>query len=204
MDYSPASLQLPAKEYDELVRLLPQMKAFARSLSRDPVQADDLTQEAFVRAWRQRDSFTPGTNMRAWVFTIIRNLFFSEFNRSRRVSQLDPKFAEETLVAVSDPTASLELDDLRRAMQDLSVEHRQALNLVSVEGLTYYEAAVICRCAEGTMKSRISRAREALVALMAKGKFKGERRAPALAMNAIFADAQRASASGGRRAVYKC
>ena len=191
-------------EPSELVSLLPQMKAFARSLCHDPVQADDLTQEAFVRAWRQRDKFMPGTNMRAWVFTIIRNLFFTEFNRSRRVSQLDPKFAEDTLVAISNPTASLELADLRRAMQDLSFEHRQALNLVSISGLTYYEAALICHCAEGTMKSRISRAREALAALMAKGAFKGKRQAPASAMDSILADAQRSSTPGGRRAVYKC
>ena len=106
-------------------------------------------------------------------------------------------------MAVSDPTASLELDDLRRAMQDLGVEHRRALNLVSVEGMTYFEAALVCDCAEGTMKSRVSRAREALAALLAKGAFKAERQAPALAFDSIIDDARRARAPAGRRAAGK-
>jgi RNA polymerase sigma-70 factor (ECF subfamily) len=179
-------------DQDDLIAMIPQMRAFARSLCRDRAQADDLTQDALASAWRRRDSYTCGTNLRAWVFMIVRNQFYSDKRRSWRVTQLDPKVAEETLVAVTNPTAALELDDVRRAMLELSDEQRQALTLIAVAGLAYADAAMICRCAEGTIKSRVSRARQRLTAILARGELVGDPRTPGLAMAAILADADRA------------
>ena len=188
---------------DSLVSLIPRMRSFARFLCRNVTEAEDLTQAALARAWRRRDSYIPGTNMKAWVLTIVRNQFYSDKRRSWRVAELDPEVAENTLVAISNPSAALELDDVRRAMLELTDAQRQALNLITVAGLPYHEAADICRCAVGTIKSRVSRARQALVAILAEGDLAGERQAPSLAMASILSDAERArdrSRSGDRRA----
>jgi RNA polymerase sigma-70 factor, ECF subfamily len=99
--------------------------------------------------------------------------------------------AEETLVAVSAPSAALELDDVRRGMMELSVLQRDALTLVAVVGLSYREAATICGCAEGTVKSRVSRARKGLLVILARGVFTAEKRHPGRAMNAIVSEGRR-------------
>ena len=176
----------------DLIALIPQMRAFARSLCRDRTQADDLTQEALTSAWRYRDRYAPGSNLKAWVFTIVRNQFYSDKRRSWRVSPLDPRVAEETLVAVTNPTGALELDEVRRAMLQLTDEQREALTLVAVAGLAYADAATICACAVGTVKSRVSRARQRLAAILAVGDLVGEPQNPGDAMASIFADADRA------------
>ena len=178
-------------DQNDLIALMPHMRSFALSLCRDRTEAQDLTQDALVSAWRRRDSYTPGTNLKAWVFMIVRNQFYSDKRRSWRVSQLDPKLAEETLLAVSNPSAALDLDDLRRAMAGLTEEQRQALTLVAVSGLAYNEAATCCDCAEGTIKSRVSRARQRLSMMLAQGNLTAERRAPGGAMAAILGDAER-------------
>ncbi len=185
---------IPPERFDEanLLSLIPRLRSFARFLCRDPTAAEDLTQAALARAWGSRDSYIPGTNMKAWILTIARNQFYSDKRRSWRLVELDPAAAEETLVALSSPSAALELDDVRRAMLELTAEQRQALNLITVAGLTYHEAAQICQCAVGTIKSRVSRARQALVALLAEGDLTAERRAPGLAMASIIRDAERA------------
>jgi RNA polymerase sigma-70 factor (ECF subfamily) len=184
--------QVAGFEQNLLIALIPQMRAFARTLCRNRPDGDDLTQDALASAWRRRDSYTPGTNLKAWVFMIVRNQFYSDRRRAWRSVQLDPKVAEETLMFVPNPTASLDLDDLRRAMLELSDEQREALTLVAVAGLSYQEVAVICGCAEGTVKSRVSRARRTLAAIVAEGRMTGEKRPPGLAMGAIIADARRA------------
>lgn len=178
---------------DDLVALIPQMRAFARSLCRDRAQGEDLTQEALVHAWKRRDSFTPGTNLRAWVFMIVRNQFYSDKRRSWRLVQFDGNQAEETLTTVSNPTAALELDDVRRALQELPALQREALTLVAVAGLPYQEVARICGCAEGTIKSRVCRARRSLAEILARGQMRGERQAPGLAMASILGDSARLS-----------
>ncbi len=150
-----------------LVGMIPHMRTFARSLCRDPVLADDLTQDALISALKGRQMYAAGTNLKAWLFTIVRNQFYSDKRRSWRVLALDRAQAEATLTAVSNPMAALELQDVRAAMMDLSDEQREALTLVSVAGRTYQEAAESCRCAIGTMKSRVSRARQALTAALA-------------------------------------
>jgi len=154
-------------EQKDLLALIPYMRAFARSLCRDPAQGDDLTQDSLIRALKAQASFTTGTNLKAWLFAIVRNQFYSDKRRSWRATSLDPTVAEQTLVAVSNPAAALELGEVRDAMQKLSDEQREALILVGVAGLPYDEIALICNCAVGTIKSRVSRARQRLQEILA-------------------------------------
>lgn len=177
--------------HDELVAQIPYMRAFARSLCHNRTQADDLAQDALANAWANRERFTPGTNLRAWVSTIVRNQFYSDKRRSWRVMHLDPRIAEETLVAVSNPAGALELEDLRRAMQELPALQREALTLIAVAGLSYQECAKICGCAQGTIKSRVSRARQELLGILDRGAFTTQKRTPGRAMDAIVAEGRR-------------
>ena len=126
-------------------------------------------------------------------FMILRNQFYSEKRRSWRQTQLDQEAAERTLVAVDDPAAPLALDELRRALQALPAEQREALVLVGAGGFAYEEAAEICRCAVGTVKSRVSRARKALQSSLEEGRYDRDGRAAGEAMSAILAEADRLS-----------
>ena len=148
----------------ELVTLIPHLRAFARTLTGDPTAADDLAQDAMMKAWDARASYQMGTNMKAWTFMILRNQFYSEKRRSWRQSQLDQEAAERTLVAVDDPEAPVALDELRMALNTLPEEQREALILVGAGGFAYEEAAAICDCAVGTVKSRVFQARDVLAA----------------------------------------
>jgi RNA polymerase sigma-70 factor (ECF subfamily) len=155
------------KEFrDELVGTIPHLRAFARSLCNDPTQADDLAQEALAKAWKARDSFEPGTSIKAWTFMILRNQFYSEKRRSWRTAPLDVEMAENTLLANDNPTVPMELLELRTALAKLPDDQREALILVGAGGMAYEEAAQVCQCAVGTIKSRVSRARRALEALL--------------------------------------
>jgi RNA polymerase sigma-70 factor (ECF subfamily) len=177
------------------VALIPHLRAFARTLTGDPTAADDLAQDAMVKAWDARNSFKLGTNMKAWTFMILRNQFYSDKRRSWRQTQLDQEAAERTLVAVDDPSAPLALDELRRALNTLPDEQREALVLVGAGGFAYEEAAAICECAVGTVKSRVSRARRALQAALDSGAYSEDGRAAGEAMGAILAEADRLSGS---------
>jgi RNA polymerase sigma-70 factor (ECF subfamily) len=180
---------------DGLVALIPHLRAFARTLTGDPTAADDLAQDAMVKAWDARNSFKLGTNMKAWTFMILRNQFYSDKRRSWRQTQLDQEAAERTLVAVDDPSAPLALDELRRALNTLPDEQREALVLVGAGGFAYEEAAAICECAVGTVKSRVSRARRALQAALDSGAYSADGRAAGEAFGAILAEADRLSGS---------
>jgi RNA polymerase sigma-70 factor (ECF subfamily) len=153
----------------DLVALIPHMRAFARTLCRNPAEAEDLAQDALAKAWGSRASFEPGTNLKAWTFMILRNQFYSDKRRSWRSSWLDPEVAERTLIAVDNPIATIELDELRRAMAMLPDDQREALVLIGAGGFSYEEASEICGVAVGTVKSRVSRARDRLAALFAEG-----------------------------------
>ncbi|MDP8917113.1 MAG: sigma-70 family RNA polymerase sigma factor [Pseudomonadota bacterium] len=177
----------------ELVGLIPHLRAFARTLCGDPAAADDLAQDAMMKAWDARTSFQPGTNMKAWTFMILRNQFYSEKRRSWRQTQLDQEAAERTLVATDDPSAPIALDELRQALSSLPDEQREALILVGAGGFAYEEAAEICQCAVGTVKSRVSRARRALHGLLESGAYTRDGSPAAEAMSAILADAERLS-----------
>lgn len=151
---------------EELVELIPHLRAFARSLCGNAAQADDLAQDAMLKAWRARESYEQGTNLKAWSFTILRNLFYSDKRRSWRNQPLDPEVAEATLVANDNPDAAIELLSLRNALSQLPDDQREALILVGAGGMTYEEVAEICGCAIGTIKSRVSRARKTLLELI--------------------------------------
>ena len=179
----------------ELVKLIPHLRAFARTLTGNAAQADDLAQDAMIKAWDARKSFQLGTNMKAWTFMILRNQFYSDKRRSWRQIQLDQEAAERTLVAVDNPEAPLALDELRLAMAMLPDEQREALILVGAGGFAYEEAADICGCAIGTVKSRVSRARKALQGILEAGDYDRDGGSAGDAMRSILADAERLSAA---------
>ena len=177
----------------ELVALIPHLRAFARTLSGDPTSADDLAQDAMIKAWDARASYQMGTNMKAWTFMILRNQFYSERRRSWRQTQLDQEAAERTLVAIDDPESPVVLDELRLGLRMLPLEQREALILVGAGGFAYEEAAEICGCAVGTVKSRVSRARKALQGILESGAYDRDGRSAGEAMGSILADAERLS-----------
>jgi RNA polymerase sigma-70 factor (ECF subfamily) len=177
----------------ELVALIPHLRAFARTLAGDPASADDLAQDAMMKAWDARASYQMGTNMKAWTFMILRNQFYSEKRRSWRATQLDQEAAERTLVAADDPESPVALDELRLSIGMLPAEQREALILVGAGGFAYEEAADICGCAVGTVKSRVSRARKAIQAILAQGAYDRDGRPAGEAMRSILADAERLS-----------
>jgi RNA polymerase sigma-70 factor, ECF subfamily len=148
----------------ELLEAVPALRAFARSLSGRADLADDLAQETLLRAWANRKSFTPGTNLKAWLFTILRNAFYSGLRkRIREVEDPDEMHARNIAVPPGQEEG-VDLDDLQRALERLPAEQCEALILIGASGFSYEEAAHICGCAVGTMKSRVSRARRALLA----------------------------------------
>lgn len=153
---------------DELERLIPELRAFARSLCRERELADDLVQDTCLKAWQAIDSFDPGAPLRPWLFRILRNEFYQYSRRSWRSAPLDQEFAENTLISPADLDAKIDFKVLQAAMSDLPDVQREALILVVAAGYTYEEAGEICNCSPGTVKSRVSRAREAVVFKMEK------------------------------------
>lgn len=131
-----------------------------------PDLADDLVQETLLKAWAARDRFEPGTNMRAWTFIILRNAYLTEMRRGRFRGDYDEDLAERTLVTPAGQEGPIHLADLHRALMVLPPERREALLLVGAGGFSYEEAARICGCATGTVKSRVGRARAALNAML--------------------------------------
>jgi RNA polymerase sigma-70 factor (ECF subfamily) len=161
---------LPTAEFrEELTAAIPYMRAFSRSLTGNEAAADDLTQDALVKAWRARERFRAGTNFRAWIFTIVRNQFYSDQRRSWRQAPWDEEKAKRTLSGPQGLDSMMALDELRRALIDLPDDQREAIVLVGAGGFAYEEAAQICGCAVGTIKSRVSRARKALAAMLEEG-----------------------------------
>jgi RNA polymerase sigma-70 factor (ECF subfamily) len=190
----PADMEVRDKAFrGELVALIPHLRAFARSLTGEPTSADDLAQDTMMKAWDARASFEMGTNMKAWTFMILRNQFYSEKRRSWRQSQLDQEAAERTLMAVDDPASPVALNELRLGLAMLPSEQRESLVLVGAGGFSYEEAAAICECAVGTVKSRVSRARRALQAILDSGAYDRDGASASEAMGAIVAQAERLS-----------
>lgn len=151
---------------DEIVEHLASLRAFAVSLTRNGSAADDLVQETIVKAWKSFDSYQQGTNLRAWLFTILRNTFYSQRRKAKReVSDADGSFAA-TLSVKPHHDGRLALADFRVAFAELPDEQREALVLVGAEGMSYEEAAETCGVAVGTIKSRINRGRKRLAELM--------------------------------------
>lgn len=150
----------------ELLEALPHLRAFARGLCGRPDYADDLVQETTIKAWTARERYTPGTNMRAWTFAILRNHYLSELRRAKRQTDMDDEAVERMLVVGASQEGPVHLADMQSALQKLSPERREAVLLVGAGGFSYEEAAEISECAIGTMKSRVSRARTELATLL--------------------------------------
>jgi RNA polymerase sigma-70 factor (ECF subfamily) len=145
-----------------LIGAVPNLRAFANSLCGDPTRADDLVQDTLVKAWTNLDSFEKGSNLKAWLFTILRNTYFSELRKRRReVEDADNAFAERMSV-LPDQDVHMDLVDFKKAFGTLSDDQKEVLLLVGAEGFSYEEAAEITGAAVGTVKSRVNRARVAL------------------------------------------
>jgi RNA polymerase sigma-70 factor (ECF subfamily) len=151
---------------DQMLAAVPSLRAFAISLSGNVDRADDLVQETLLRAIANIDSFQPGTNMSAWMFTILRNLFRSEYRKRRReVEDTDGSYAD-SLKSHPEQNSHLEFKEFKTALSKLPQDQREALILVGASGFSYEEAASICECAVGTIKSRVNRARTRLADLL--------------------------------------
>jgi RNA polymerase sigma-70 factor (ECF subfamily) len=160
-------MKLDPSMRDAVLAAVPSLRAFAISLSGNVDRADDLVQETLLRALVNIESFEPGTNLPAWLFTILRNLFRSEYRKRRReVEDGDGTYAE-SLKSQPEQEARVEFREFRAALAKLPSDQREALILVGASGFSYEEAAGICGCAVGTIKSRVNRARTRLAELMA-------------------------------------
>ena len=159
----------------ELARVIPHLRAFGRSLSGNRDLADDLVQETLMKAWAARKRFQAGTNMRAWTFIILRNLFLSQMRRARFRGEWDEQSANRLLAAPASQDRHIELADMQRALLHLPQPQREALILVGAGGFAYEEAAEICGCAVGTIKSRVARGRAALEQLLDHGQLPSRR-----------------------------
>jgi len=158
---------ISAQMKTDLISVIPNLRAFAVSLCGNPDRADDLVQETLVKAWSNLGSFVEGTNLPAWLFTILRNIYYSEYRKRRReVADSDGAIAAK-LASAPSQNGHMDLLDFQAALQELPTDQREALILIGASGLSYEEAAQICGCAVGTMKSRVNRARNRLTELLA-------------------------------------
>lgn len=159
------------RQFDkELVAVIPELRAFATKLCRSPEVANDLVQETLVKTLGAWESYRPGSCMRAWAFTILRNTYFAEQRRNRFRGAYDETAAERILVVAAGQEYPLHLGDLHRILLTLTVEQQEVVLLVGVAGYSYEEAAQICGCALGTIKSRIGRARSLMSKKISTGK----------------------------------
>lgn len=158
----------PGKAFaGEVLALRPALQAFARSLVSQAADAEDLVQDTILRALAARTRFEPGTNLKAWLFTIERNLFNSRWRKSQRECLPGAEAIEMRLVTPATQVTDLWVREAaERILHDLSPSHREILILIPVLGISYEDAAVHCRCSVGTVKSRLNRARAALLALV--------------------------------------
>ncbi len=146
----------------ELLAAIPNLRAFAISLCGDVVRADDLVQEALLRAWGNIGSYQEGTNLKAWLFTILRNNYFSMYRKQRREIEDVHGNASAKLAVHPEQLGHMDFEDFWVALQKLPNDQREALILVTADGMSYQEAARVCDCAVGTIKSRVNRGRSRL------------------------------------------
>jgi RNA polymerase sigma-70 factor (ECF subfamily) len=152
-----------------LAAAIPSLRIFSRSVSRNRDLAEELTQETLAKAWKSRGSFAPGSNIRAWLFTILRNEFCSHHRRAWRQIAVDPEQLARIPSAPNEQNWAAELSDTVRALAHLPEPQREAVLLVGAGGFSYEEASSICDVALGTMKTRVLRGRAALKALLDGG-----------------------------------
>lgn len=157
---SPESQTAPLAE--QVVDLIPALRAFARRFTLDPNDADDLVQETLVRALRSLDSFHPGTSLKSWLFTILRNTFCTQYRKKVREGPGVTNCVSQYLTVAAGQEWSVAECEFKEALLRLSDDQQQILIMVAGFGFSYEEAAVVMDCAIGTIKSRLNRAREAL------------------------------------------
>ncbi|RNJ62229.1 MAG: sigma-70 family RNA polymerase sigma factor [Porphyrobacter sp. IPPAS B-1204] len=151
---------------DEMTASLPALRSFARGLCRQRDMADDLVQETLIRAWVSRHTFLPGSKFRPWLFTILRNQFYTTLRKRSRMTSWDPEAAERILVQQPEQEAGLHIADIEVAIGKLPDSQREMLMLIASAGLSYEEAAIVADCKIGTVKSRINRGRAAVRAII--------------------------------------
>jgi len=181
----------------DLTQVVPHLRAFARGLCGRPDLADDLVQETLLKAWAAQDRFEPGTSMRAWTFVILRNAYLTDMRRNRFRGEYDEGVAERILTAPAGQEEPIHLSDLHRALLTLPAERREALLLVGAGGFSYEEAAAICGCAVGTIKSRVGRARAALSEMLANGAIPRRSTGDDIAHRAILEELDMVAAGNG-------
>jgi RNA polymerase sigma-70 factor, ECF subfamily len=163
---SPYSPEQRRQFSQQLLAAIPRLRAFALSLSAHADYADDLVQDTLMKAWNHQGSFQPGTNIRAWLFTILRNQYFSQLRKRRReVEDAGGDYAG-SITTPGGQDSQLDMSDLRIALQQLPADQREAVVLVGASGFSYQEVAEICGVPVGTVKSRVNRARNRLAALL--------------------------------------
>lgn len=162
---SPGHCDLPWFS-DEMIASLPALRSFARGLCRQRDMADDLVQETLIRAWVSRHTFLPGSKFRPWLFTILRNQFYTTLRKSNRMASWDPEAAERILVQQPEQESGLHIADIEVAIGKLPDTQREMLMLIASAGLSYEEAAIVADCKIGTVKSRINRGRAAVRAII--------------------------------------
>ncbi|ANU08782.1 sigma-70 family RNA polymerase sigma factor [Paraurantiacibacter namhicola] len=187
----------------ELTEVVPHLRAFARGLCGRPDMADDLVQEALLKAWAAQERFEPGTSMRAWTFVILRNAYLTDMRRNRFRGEYDEGVAERILTAPAGQEEPLHLSDMHRALLTLPPERREALLLVGAGGFSYEEAANICGCAVGTIKSRVGRARAALTGMIEDGDIPDRKIEDPSAHRAILEELDEVAAGNGQAAAIR-
>ena len=151
---------------DDLLAVLPDLRAFSRSLAVNPCRADDLVQETLLKAWQNQHRFLPGSNLKAWLFTILRNQFYTECRKRKREVEDADGVAAARLTALPDQVDRIELQQVWSKLAKLPPLQREALLLIGMHGMTYEAAAELIGCETGTVKSRVSRGRALLPDLM--------------------------------------
>lgn len=190
--FSPRAIpQTQADENDfrqSVMAAIPVLRAFARGLCGDAAAGDDLTQDTLLKAWQHRAQFRPGTNLKGWILKIARNHFYSQRRRGWRETALDESMNALLPIAEAEQVQSLLLNDLRNALNTLSDEQREATILVGAGGFSHRQAAEMCDVPEGTMKSRVCRARAKLASLLESGDLTHDAAPASLAAGLIMAE----------------
>ena len=201
---SPSARPTPLDEEDfkrQVVASIPVLRSFSRGLCGDMARGDDLAQDALLKAWQHRAQFTPGTNFKGWILKIARNHFYSQRRRVWRETPLDVAMSAQIPAVGTDQVQALLLNDLRNALNALSDEQREATILVGAGGFSHRQAAEMCDVPEGTMKSRVCRARAKLASLLESGEVAHDAEPAWLAAQLIMAELSTLSTRGGQNRV---
>jgi RNA polymerase sigma-70 factor, ECF subfamily len=184
-------MKLSSQFRDDMIAAIPGLRAFGVSLTSRSDRADDLVQETLMKAWKHHDSFQDGTNMKAWLYTILRNEFYSQLRKRRReVEDADGHYSSRVAVQ-AEQHGHLDMADLKSALAKLPEDQREAIILVGASGFSYEEAASICNVAVGTIKSRVNRARRKLSEILeinGPDEFMPDRRLQGVALGAVVGD----------------